>query len=330
MTASPHPLLDAARPKVSIAMITYNQEQYVGQAIESVLAQRADFRFEVVIGDDVSADRTPEIIARFRQRHPEMIRVLETPENLGANRNLARTIEACRGEYIALLEGDDYWTASHKLQRQATYLDAHPGCSTCFHNALVKWDDDNAPSWLYNPESQKPVSTVGDILKKNFIATATTMFRRGLFGRFPDWFFSLRFGDWPLHILNAQHGNIGYIDEVMSVYRKHGGGLWSGLSNAQGLEQAIEFCKLMDANLNFVHRRAMRDAVSTLHGSLATAYSRCGEEHKARASAVRSLRESPANPDVSRLKLLRLALRPWVPRRFRRRRRGASAASSSA
>src|SRR5580700_3234664 len=108
--------------KLSVAMITYNQERYIGQAIESVLAQRVNFDYEIVIGEDCSTDGTREIVRDFGRRYPNRIVPLVRDQNLGGPKNLISTLASCRGQYVALLEGDDHWTSADKLQKQVDYL----------------------------------------------------------------------------------------------------------------------------------------------------------------------------------------------------------------
>ena len=129
MTALPYD----PSPKVSVLMIAYNEEQFVKQAIQSVLMQKANFEYELVIGEDCSTDRTREIVLEFQRKYPDRIRLLLAKRNLGASVNWIRTLRGCRGQYVANLDGDDYLTSAHELQKQADFLDAHPECSICFH-----------------------------------------------------------------------------------------------------------------------------------------------------------------------------------------------------
>lgn len=219
-------------PRVSISVVTYNHEAYIAQAIEGVLAQ--DFTdWELVIGDDCSTDRTADIVRKYAEAHPERIRLLETERNLGMMQNFRRVYEACAGDYVALLDGDDFWTSAAKLRMQVEFLDLHPDCAICFHDAMVVYEDGSGlkPHRSKRP-MQKPVSTIEDLLLGNFMLSCSVMFRRNLIGPLPEWFLDLQLGDWPLHVLNAQFGWIGYIDEVMASYRVHGHGVWSNMGMA--------------------------------------------------------------------------------------------------
>ncbi len=247
--------------RVSVCLLTYNHERYVAQAIDSVLAQEG-VDFELVISEDHSTDATRAIVDEYAERHPDRIRALPSPRNVGMTRAFARGIEAARGAYVALLDGDDYWTSPHKLRIQADYLDAHPECAICFHNVTLRYEDGAvAPHPFHTAEAShyfsrpvpKPVSTLADVAPGNFMQTCSVMFRRGLFGDFPEWYADLAVADWPLHVLNAEHGDIGYIDETMAVYRVHAGGVWTGSlarnRARKSVEGLVRLYRLLDRHL---------------------------------------------------------------------------------
>jgi len=250
--------------RVSVCLLTYNHERYVAQAIESVLAQQG-VDFELVISEDHSTDGTRAIVDDYAARHPDRIRILTAPANVGMTRAFTRGLEAARGTYVALLDGDDYWTSPHKLRVQMEYLDAHPKCAICFHNVTVAYEDGSVaphpfhtdePGRYFSRGIPKPVSTLADVAPGNFMQTCSVMFRRGLFGELPEWFTDLVVADWPLHVLNAEHGDIGYIDADMAVYRVHAGGVWTGslarYRTRDSVEGLARLYRVLDGHL---HRR---------------------------------------------------------------------------
>lgn len=255
-------------PKVSVLMITYNHERFIKQAIESVLMQKADFEYELVIGEDCSTDGTREIVLWFQRRYPDRIRLFLRERNLGPNENFILTLQACRGQYVASLEGDDYWTSPHKLQKQADFLDAHPDFSTCFHAIRRTSDEPNIQSRVYRGP-RKNVFTLEDIVVHNFISTPSVMFRNGLIGEIPDWFRSVGALDWPMNILNARHGKIGFINETMSVYREHGAGLWHSMKYMVWVPEFIRILELINAELDFRYDKTIRSALCAWHFRLA-------------------------------------------------------------
>jgi len=117
-----------SEPLVSVLMITYNHEAHIAKAIECVLRQKTDFPFELVIGEDCSTDGTRQIVFDYQAKHPEIVRVITSEQNVGAGENCRRTQAACRAKYLAYCEGDDFWQREDKLQIQVSYLESHPEC----------------------------------------------------------------------------------------------------------------------------------------------------------------------------------------------------------
>lgn len=244
-------------PKISVLMITYNHDRFIRQALDSVLSQQTEYSYEVVIGDDASTDRTAAILAEYAGKFPDRVRLLRRDKNLGMNANLAETLAACRGEYVAMLEGDDYWTDPNKLTQQVEFLDGHPDCVNCFHNVVVFSDDPAVPVKGYQLQADgrrllcaadlKPRYAQVDFLRGNYIPTCSVMFRRSAAGTLPPWFRKLQLGDHPLHILCTEHGLAAYLPGVMAAYRLHAGGVWSSNTQlhraARGLEMYEELCR---------------------------------------------------------------------------------------
>jgi glycosyltransferase involved in cell wall biosynthesis len=168
--------------------MTYNHEKFISQALESVLMQETNFEYEILISEDCSTDGTREIVLDFQKAHPEKVRLLLSRANIHSNEIVVRGIQAARGQYIALLDGDDYWTSREKLQKQADFLDHHPDCSLCFHNARIFHEAEGRYGRNWTPPDQKEMSTLQDIWMGNFIATCSTMFRRGVIGEIPGWY----------------------------------------------------------------------------------------------------------------------------------------------
>lgn len=125
-------------PKLSVCFITYNHEPYLRQSLDSVLAQKTDFPFEIVVGEDCSTDNTRAILLEYKEKYPDKIKLLFREKNLGCpTLNVYQTSMECRGDYIAYLEGDDYWTDDNKLQKQVDFLDAHNDYMACTHTCKV-------------------------------------------------------------------------------------------------------------------------------------------------------------------------------------------------
>jgi glycosyltransferase involved in cell wall biosynthesis len=281
--------------KVSVAMIAFNQERFIAQAVEGVLAQRADFEWELVIGEDCSNDGTRAICEAYQRRYPEKIRLLLRDGNVGMMRNFIETLEACEGKYVAICEGDDYWTADHKLQRQADFLDANPEYSISFHNVNSVWDDGRSEPALLCRPGQPNRYTFENIVQENFIPTPSVMFRNHLFGKFPEWFATLQMGDWPLHILNAQHGAIGYLDEVMAVYRRHQGSNFAARDVVKNYEAILQVYECVSKHVAGASPGAIRRGKSRVYAELCLAHAGAGRIGSALRYALRAIALSPGD-----------------------------------
>lgn len=230
--------------KLSILVLAYNHGQFVEQAINSVLMQKKDFEYEIVIGEDCSTDNTRAIVESFQKQYPNHIRLLLTETNLGMHSNLDRSLRACRGEYVAMLEADDFWLDSLKLQTQVAFMDAHPGCAYCF-TGFTRVFENEQKSIYETPPGEHQNYTLEDLLVYGgFSRTCTIVFRRSLMAEEPDWIKPLGMADYPMWIFLATQGSIGYIAGNMAVYRVHLGGIWGG---EQDLKRRIIMIETLDA-----------------------------------------------------------------------------------
>ena len=242
--------------------------------------QKTNFDFEIVIGEDFSTDRTRDIAIEYAAKHPTKIKLILDNKNVGGHINFIRTLNACKGEFIALLDGDDYWTSPYKLQKQVDLLSKRQDCVICFHNVLEMFEDTTRPPFHYCPSSQKETSTLEDLLRSNFMATCSVVFRNNLFENYPEWYLNLKLkmGDWPFHILNAQYGNICYINEVMGVHRIHQGGTWHSKSLTNQLLEIIEAYKFYYSffQSNLLYRKIIQDTVRNHFFTIAKEYEKIG------------------------------------------------------
>jgi glycosyltransferase involved in cell wall biosynthesis len=245
--------------KVSVLMITYNHEPYIAQAIESVLMQQTSFEYELVIGEDCSTDRTREIVVAYAKKCPDRIRPLLHEQNLGlmGKNNVVATYHACRGKYIALLEGDDYWTDPLKLQKQVDFLDNHPVCSICAHNTKIIGSNKDIPRRTFLPENletditrgQEVIFELPTLLQRIFFHTSSCIFKNGLITDFPEFLFLLPGLDYGFFVLLACFGKIGYVNDVMSVYRNDSNGLWNRLNQKSQLSSNLNEYQILYENL---------------------------------------------------------------------------------
>lgn len=200
-------------------MITFNHEEFIAEAIESVLRQKTNFPFELIIGEDCSTDFTRSICIEYKKKYPDIIRLQLPDSNKGMMRNFIENMQAARGNYIALCEGDDFWIDCYKLQKQVDFLEQNDDYIACFHNARVvnKYNQIS----LFNSLNEMQHPTKEEILsRKWFIATASLMFRNKVID-FPNWMYEVVNGDYALELLLALKGEFYYMHDVMSAYRQH-------------------------------------------------------------------------------------------------------------
>jgi glycosyltransferase involved in cell wall biosynthesis len=212
-------------PLVSVACVTYMHERFVDEALRSVITQQTSFRIEIVVGDDCSSDLTRSHLRRWQATHPDKVRLVLQDKRGGVGANFIATLAGCRGQYIALLDGDDYWSFDQKIQRQARFLDVNPWASACVHDVAVLDVDGSRNSFPVRYSS--PGADVAEILKRGPAHTSSIMFRREILNGMPEYLFSLPIGDWPLLVACARGGRIAFLDEACwSTYRYQGQGSW--------------------------------------------------------------------------------------------------------
>ena len=220
-------------PLVSIVCITYNHVRFIRDALDGFVMQKTNFPFEILVHDDASTDGTADIVREYEEKYPHLFRCVYQTENQWGKKDACKDFlfPMVRGKYVALNEGDDYWTDENKLQKQVDFMESHPDFSVCFHPVTVHWDDNSKPDDIF-PSAEmrfdKTVLTLDDLLKHNFIQTNTVMYRwrfhTDSFDLIPD---GILPEDWYLHLLHAQIGKIGFLPDVMSVYRRNQGGIWT-------------------------------------------------------------------------------------------------------
>ncbi|EPC2529538.1 glycosyltransferase [Providencia stuartii] len=215
--------------KVSICCITYNQEMYIKRALDSFLTQNTSFPFEIIIGDDASSDNTSKILDEYAKNYPKLITVISSPKNIGANANLLQVFNAAQGDYIALCEGDDYWSSENKIDIQYNEMIKNKEVSFSFHSAYIN----NLQSPI-KYKKEKNFFTVDDVLLNHydqFAPTASYMFKRDIVKILPSWFKNASIGDYYIEIYALNIGLGLYIDKPMSVYQQMAINSWSTTTN---------------------------------------------------------------------------------------------------
>lgn len=214
------------RIKVSVLITTYNQKNFISDALESAVNQICDFPFEVVVGEDCSTDGTREIVQEYAKRFPNLIRPLFSNPRLGPNRNFARTFQECSGEFIAVLDGDDYWTDRRKLSKQIEYMERNPKFSISFHPVQVRSLEGKILR-IHPPKRWRRECHWDRFLAVDFTPFSSIVYRASKPFKFPEIFFRFRCAGWGLSLMHAHPNGVGFLPDTMGVYRLHSGSLWA-------------------------------------------------------------------------------------------------------
>jgi len=246
--------------KVSVWMSAYNHENYIGQCLDSVLSQKTNFDFEIILGEDCSTDNTREIVIEYKNKFPEKFKLHLPEKNIGMMAMDLATCRMCSGEYVALLNGDDYWTDENKLQLQANFLDSNHDTVLCYHKAKIENETDGSSFETVFPESGMELPIESLLLGYNPIMTPTVMMRNVL--ELPDWFRELPYGDMPIYLLLSQRGKLKYINRMMSIYRIHSNGNWQGDSVYNNLAKDLRFYKILNEKLDYKYENLINEIFS--------------------------------------------------------------------
>jgi glycosyltransferase involved in cell wall biosynthesis len=231
--------------QISTIITTYNHEKFVRKAIESAISQKGKFIHDIIISDDGSTDNTPKIIEEYAKRYPTLIQNISQKENVGISRNMKRCFSAANGEYIAILEGDDYWIDNYKLEKQKEFLAENNDCKMVFSKIKVHNLKEDTFRFLERQEKIMKEKLDGEDFiahpSMNLIANfSCCLFSTSILKTLPLIIFDERINEIAIAFYFEQFGYIGYIDEVMSVYQQHPNGLWSGSDKKNQLTSGLK------------------------------------------------------------------------------------------
>lgn len=236
---------------VALWMVTYNHGDFIENAIESVMMQKSTFKYKLFIGEDNSTDKTREICKKLKEKYADIIELILHKKNIGANANGIYMYQKCfesGAKYIALCEGDDYWTDEYKLQKQVNILEANPKLSFCYHGVEVKNEIQGVIFEYSSPN--KYITQFKDVLLTNshFIPTCSLMFRMAFLPNpLPNWIAASKIGDIPLELMLLDRGDAFFIYEKMACYRRHSSSL---TSNKEHLKAGRDAYFFVYTNLN--------------------------------------------------------------------------------
>ncbi len=214
--------------ELTVVTTTYNQENYIRECIDSILSQKTSFKFLLIVSNDNSTDNTKLILKGYQEKYPNKIKIINRDKNLGPMDNFISTLNEVHTKYVALCDGDDYWTDNTKLQQQYDFLEKNKDYNICFHQTKIVFEDESE-SDLLHPINIKSTLLLDDLIKENFIPANTVVYRwkykkdNSLINDFPK---NIVPGDYYLHLIHANNSKIGYINKTMSVYRRQKHGMW--------------------------------------------------------------------------------------------------------
>lgn len=236
---------------VSVLCITYNHEDFIADCLDGILMQETDFKYEIIVHDDASTDRTRLIIEKYYKQHPSVITPIFQNENQFKNiggQIVLTAFSKAKGRIIAYCEGDDRWTDKAKLQHQVEYLTANPDCAGCFHRTRLINARGTVVAQEYFLPTQDKYSLADCILKLSSpYSTCSLVFKRVALEAVPIWLRN-NLTDMFLEFQIARYGNMGFVDRNMADYRSHRGGVWTSRSDvSQIVELAHRYKTLLES-----------------------------------------------------------------------------------
>jgi glycosyltransferase involved in cell wall biosynthesis len=282
---------------VEVHIVTYAQKDYIGQAIESVLAQRTNFRFLIKIGDDGSRDGTQEIIYRYRDKYPDLIQVFVNRENKGPHsldRIGIRLLKQASARYVALMDGDDYWTSPEKLQTQVDFMEARSDVFGCFHDVVTVDKEGKIIKENYYVPSRSEYGQEEALTMGGAYCTSSLLFRSVVLKGMPSWFIR-SCSDYTIDLIITDYGKIAHLAKNMGAYRIHAGGIWQGNKVYSNLESTIERYRICLTNPKFrkAYGSFFKSAIRERSMKLAEHYRKEGPWHKRMKFVWYYLRYSP-------------------------------------
>jgi glycosyltransferase involved in cell wall biosynthesis len=245
----------AGRPKVSVMLITYNHAKFIAQALDSILEQQTDFPFAIHVIDDCSTDGAQDIIRDYAARYPGVVKPFINRKNIGSKvtqRNFYRGFCTLDGDYVAILEGDDYWASPHRLQTHVAFLEAHPDFAACANHTIKVYEDGSEEPHLVQPPPPREVHDIHDLIMiSSFFHCSSLTFRNVFRGKVPRYLRNPLSCDIFIAIAHAQFGKIRFFPEPWNVYRAHSGGVFSGMSLTRGWMWNIDSFRACNRWLRF-------------------------------------------------------------------------------
>ncbi|MDU1889299.1 MAG: glycosyltransferase [Dysgonomonas sp.] len=244
--------------KINVILITYNHAGYIRQSLESILMQKTLHEVEIIVADDCSPDNTVEIIREYEDKTPFTFTYVAKDRNVGYNKNYQQAFSVCTGDYVAIMEGDDYWVKPNHLQSHINFLENHPDCSMSYNRHIRLFEDQNREEifdWA-NDKGYELVTTEQLALGNRIGNLSCCMFRGNLIRNIDPKLFDMEIADWMLGMYMGQFGTLLYLKDVTSAYRIHDNGQWSRMSEREQCQRVIELINEYDKYFNYKYTEA--------------------------------------------------------------------------
>ena len=262
--------------KVSICCVTFNQEDYIKDALDSFLMQKTNFKYEIIIHDDASTDNTVRILKSYKQKYPDMIKLILQKNNqysLGKE-VFPNTFNIANGKYIAICDGDDYWTDENKLQIQVDYMESNENCTLCAHS-FNNVDKNKSIINSVNRYKHNTICSERDIILGDggFFATASLMIPAKILKDLPDYYYNSTVGDYPMQLHAMSKGYAYYINKNMTDYRVNSNGSWSSkmlagnkdevnAKNIEHFKNMINMLESFNKSTNYRYREIVNEMIN--------------------------------------------------------------------
>ena len=283
---------------VTIASTTYNMEAFIAEALDSWLAQKTSFPYDIVISDDGSTDGTCDVVRRYMEKYPN-IRLISTG-HIGKMPNFIRSLKESKGKYIALCDGDDYWIDPEKLQKQVDFMESHPDYSECFTNSYVLntetgkkkiaktqiWDEADTEDLLKHRDNDNVQMSPGH--------TSTFLYRNQYLQDYPEWMYGDVMTDFPLYMLMSRYGKAKFINEITSVYRHRPDGVSSmNFTFEKNARKRIGVYRNVNRDFNYKYKKIINPIVADYYFSLGKRLYKTGQKGKGLRSVFQAFFFNP-------------------------------------
>ena len=291
--------METSNSVVTIASTTYNMEAFIAEALDSWLAQKTSFEFDILVSDDGSTDGTCDVVRRYMAKFPN-IRLISTG-HIGKMPNFIRSLKESKGKYVALCDGDDYWIDPYKLQKQVDFMESHPDFSECFTNSYVLdtvtgkkkiaktqlWDEATTEGLLKHRDDDNVQMSPGH--------TSTFFFRNQFLLEYPEWMYGDVMTDFPLYMLMSRFGKAKFINDITSVYRHRPEGVSSiNFSFEKGIRRRIFVYKNVNRDFHYKYKKIINPIIADYYLDLGKRLYKTGDKKRGLLSVVQAFIYSPS------------------------------------